>query len=93
MTTKLKKKAEKPAVISHSITELYYEIDTFRLMLLDFSDSALYDYCISDIEEAGAYELDSYYDKLKDGIKLTKEERNKLEAFCILVNTEMFLSA
>lgn len=84
-------KKEKPAAVSQPLSQLYYEIDTVRFMMEMFSDADLFDYCAPHIEMYKHKELDKYYDKLIIGEKLTPEERKKLEAFCILVNVDLFL--
>jgi hypothetical protein len=93
-TTIVRKKKAKEVVndtISHPLTQLYYEIDTVKMQLEMFSDEDLLDYCMSDIEKYKHQELDRLYPKLLQGKKLAPEERKKLEAFCILANTELFL--
>ena len=84
-------KTPKTEGISHSLTQLYYEIDTVKFMMEMFSDTDLYDHCMLEIDKYNHKELDSYYEKLSQGKSLSKDERKKLEAFCILTNTDLFL--
>lgn len=77
--------------ISHSLTQLYYEIDTVKIQMELFSDEDLFDYCMPQIEMYKNKELDRLYPKLSQGKKLEPSERKALEAFCILANTELFL--
>jgi hypothetical protein len=76
---------------SHSLTQLYYEMDTVKLQMDMFTDAELFDYCIDHIQMYKNKELDRLYPKLAQGKELTPEERRKLEAFCILANTELFI--
>lgn len=85
-------KVEKTPAISHSLTQLYYDIDTVKLQMEIFDDSQLFEYCLPHIEMYRHRELDRLYPKISAGGKLTQEERQKLEAFCILANTELCIS-
>lgn len=88
---KEKETNENVHAVSPSLTQLYYEIDTVKLQIEMFSDEDLFDYCLPQIEQYKHKELDRLYPKLAQGKKLNKEERQKLEAFCILAHTELFL--
>jgi phage terminase small subunit len=66
-------------------------MDTLKLQMEMFNDGELFDYCIDHIQMYKNKELDRLYPKLTQGKNLTPEERRKLEAFCILVNTEIFV--
>lgn len=58
-------------------------------MISTMSDSDLYDFCLSQIEQYNHYELDALYPKLAGGGELTKAERAALEGFCVLANSGM----
>jgi hypothetical protein len=86
-----KEAKEVPPALSHGLTQLYYEIDTVKMQMEMFSDEDLFDYCLPQIEQYKHKELDRLYPKLLQGKKLAPDERKKLEAFCILAHTELFL--
>lgn len=90
-----KVKEEKAPVkvgVSLSLTELYYDIDTVKMGMRNYTDSELFDFCMDHIQMYEHKELDRLYPKLAAGGKLEKTEREALEAFCILANTELCLS-
>lgn len=88
---KEKKEAVEPAV-SFSLTQLYYDIDTVKIKMQYFTDAELFEYCLPHLEMYEHRELDRLYPKISAGGKLSKKERESLEAFCILANTELCLT-
>ena len=85
-------KQQKPVSISYSLTQLYYDIDTVKMLIGDYTDAVLFDYCSDQITQSQNRQLDRLYNKISAGGKLEKAERESLEAFCILANTELCLS-
>jgi hypothetical protein len=88
---KRRKKATKKIEIatSYSLSELYYGMETVKMQMQEMNDGELFDLCSHHIEMYNHVKLDALYPKLANGQKLTKKERNELEAFCILANTEL----
>ena len=85
-------KKEAPVSVSYSLTQLYYDIDTVKMLIGDYTDAELFDYCSDQITQSQNRQLDRLYNKISAGGKLEKAERESLEAFCILANTELCLS-
>lgn len=83
---------EKEVGVSLSLSQLYYDMDTVKLTIEYFSDDELFEYCLPHLEMYNNRELDRLYPKIAAGGRLTKKEREKLEAFCILANTELCLT-
>ena len=91
--SKVIRRQKKEPAISYPVTQLYYDIDTIRMTMKPMNDLELFDYASHHIEMYKKYDLDCLYEKLSQDEKLTEEERESLEAFCILANTDMGYNA
>lgn len=89
MAVKRRKKPEPVARKCQDLSEVYYELQTVRDTLKYLTDGDLYDCCMPYIDMFGREDLDQFYEKLSQGGDLEDDERKKLEAFYILVSTEL----
>lgn len=71
---------------------VFYDLQTIRMELKDKPDAALYNECAFEIDEYKREDLDQLYEKLVEGKKLSREERQELENFYTLTNVRFLVN-
>ena len=74
---------------SQAITDIDYEIDTIKMVLSPLSDSELLSHYSRKIMKSENDELITLAGVLEQGMGLSDTERQKLEAFAILCDSEL----